>query len=77
MAPDSRATQQFRNMSWAWWSSDLGKTWKNLPTGPGNVYSHNPAVEGDMATDSVGNVYFADMNVHDVTITAWKAAGRG
>ena len=77
MSPDSRATQQVRNMSWAWWSSDLGKTWKNLPTGPADVYSHNVAVEGDMAIDSAGNVYFADMNAHDVTITAWKADGRG
>ena len=77
IAPDERSTQQFRNMSWAWWSSDFGKTWKNLPTGPADIYSHNVAVEGDMAIDSSGNVYFADMNAHDVTITAWKAAGRG
>jgi hypothetical protein len=77
VAPDARATQGVRNMSWAWWSSDFGKTWKNLPTGPADVYSHNVAVEGDMATDEAGNTYFADMNAHDVTITAWKASGRG
>ena len=77
MSPDPRAQKQVRNMSWAWWSSDNGKTWKNLPTGPGDVYSHNVGVEGDMATDDAGYTYFADMNAHDVTFTAYKAAGRG
>lgn len=77
VAPDGRATQGFRNMSWAWWSKDNGKTWQNLPTGPGDIYSHNVAVEGDMATDDAGHTYYADMNAHDVTFTAWKASGRG
>jgi hypothetical protein len=77
VAPDARATQQVRSMSWSWWSSDNGKTWKNLPTGPGDVYSHNVGDEGDMAVDDAGYMYFADMNVHDVTFTAYKADGRG
>lgn len=77
MSPDPRAQKQVRNMSWAWWSSDNGKTWKNLPTGPGDAYSHNVGVEGDMASDDAGYTYFADMNAHDVTFTAYKAGGRG
>jgi len=77
VGPDARSQKQVRSMSWAWWSSDNGKTWKNLPTGPGDAYSHNFGDEGDMATDDAGNTYFADMNVHDVTFTAYHASGRG
>jgi hypothetical protein len=77
VGPDGRATAQNRSMSWAWWSRDNGKTWQNLPTGPGDAYSHNFGDEGDMASDDAGYTYFADMNVHDVTFTAWKASGKG
>lgn len=77
VGPDGRATSGVRSMSWAWWSRDNGKTWMNLPTGPGDVYSANVGVEGDMASDSAGNTYLADTNAHDITITAWKATGRG
>lgn len=77
VGPDGRATAQSRSMSWAWWSKDNGKTWQNLPTGPGEAYSHNFGDEGDMASDDAGYTYFADMNVHDVTFTAWKASGKG
>lgn len=77
VGPDERSTAGARSMSWAWWSRDNGKTWVNLPTGPFDAYSANFGDEGDMATDSAGNVYFADTNVHDITFTAWHATGRG
>src|SRR4051794_28331629 len=29
ISPDSRSQTQTRSMSWAWWSSNGGKTWSN------------------------------------------------
>jgi hypothetical protein len=75
--PDARSTSQTRSMSWAWWSKDGGKKWSNLPTGPGDVFSHNFGDEGDMASDDNGYTYLVDTNVTDITFTAWKASGRG
>jgi hypothetical protein len=75
--PDGRATAANRSMSWAWWSRDNGKTWANLPTGPGDAFSHNFGDEGDMASDDAGYTYMVDTNVTDITFTAWKASGKG
>jgi hypothetical protein len=77
VGPDGRATAQNRSMSWAWWSKDNGKTWQNLPTGPGDAFSHNFGDEGDMASDDAGYTYFVDTNVTDITFTAWKSSGKG
>ncbi len=77
VGPDGRATTQNRSMSWAWWSKDNGKTWANLPTGPGEAFSHNFGDEGDMASDDAGYTYMVDTNVADITFTAWKASGKG
>jgi hypothetical protein len=77
VGPDGRATTATRSMSWAWWSHDNGKTWENLPTGPGDAYSHNFGDEGDMASDDAGYTYMVDTNVTDITFTAWQASGKG
>jgi BNR repeat-like domain len=77
VGPDGRATTQNRSMSWAWWSRDNGKTWQNLPTGPGDAFSHNFGDEGDMASDDAGYTYFVDTDVTDITFTSWKASGKG
>jgi hypothetical protein len=77
VGPDGRATAQTRSMSWAWWSHDNGKTWQNLPTGPGDAFSHNFGDEGDMASDDAGYTYMVDTNVTDITFNAWKASGKG
>jgi hypothetical protein len=79
LSPDSRSMTQTRSMSWAWYSDDHGKSWKNLPTGPAgvDVANHNFGDEGDMATDDAGNVYFVDTNVTDITFTSWHADGLG
>ncbi|HEU0131018.1 MAG TPA: exo-alpha-sialidase [Mycobacteriales bacterium] len=77
VGPDGNATAGNRSMSWAWWSRDNGKTWQNLPTGPGDAFSHNFGDEGDMASDDAGYTYMVDTNVTDITFTAWKASGKG
>jgi hypothetical protein len=77
VGPDGRAAAQTRSMSWAWWSKDNGKTWQNLPTGPGDAFSHNFGDEGDMASDDAGWTYMVDTDVTDITFTSWKASGRG
>lgn len=77
LAPDSRSTTQSRSMSWAWLSSDNGKTWQNLPGLPGNVEDKQIGVEGDMAVDDAGRTYFIDMYLGDNSITRYTATGRG
>ncbi len=82
LSPDERSSTATRSMSWAWVSSDHGKSWQNLP-GPAvgpvspDVQNHNFGDEGDMSTDDAGNLYFVDTNVTDITFTAWKASGLG
>ncbi len=75
VAPDTRNPGLLRSQSWAWYSADRGATWKNLPEGPGNVYSHTFGDEGDLATDDAGGVYMVDTNVTDINFTAWHATG--
>jgi hypothetical protein len=77
VSPDPRNPAMTRSQSWAWYSDDLGKTWKNLPEGPSDIYSHTFGDEGDMAVDDAGGVYFVDTNVTDINFTSWKASGRG
>ena len=82
LSPDTRSTTATRSMSWAWYSADHGKSWKNLPgpaLGPldADAMNHNFGDEGDMATDDAGGVYFVDTNVTDITFTSWKATGLG
>lgn len=66
-----------RSMSWAWLSSDNGKTWQNLPGLPGNVEDKQIGVEGDMAVDDAGRTYFIDMYLGDNSITRYTATGKG
>lgn len=77
MSPDSRSTTGTRSMSWTWWSGDGGKTWKDLPAGPGDVYNHEFGDEGDMAFDEANNLYFVDTDVTDITLTAWHIGQNG
>src|SRR6185312_15725066 len=77
LSPDSRSQTATRSMSWAWWSSDRGKTWKNLPLGAGDAANHEFGDEGDMATDDADNLYFVDTEVADVTITSWHIGQNG
>ncbi|MDP9101832.1 MAG: glycoside hydrolase [Actinomycetota bacterium] len=76
VSPDGRNPALVRSQSWAWYSPDGGTTWKNLPEGPGDVYSHTFGDEGDLTRDDAGNVYLVDTNVKDINFTAWHASGR-
>ena len=77
LSPDSRSVTQTRSMSWAWLSTDNGKTWKNLPGLPGDAENRQVGDEGDMAVDDAGHTYFIDTYLGDNTITRYTATGRG
>src|SRR3954453_24202971 len=77
LSPDGRSQSQTRSMSWTWWSSDNGKSWKNLPAGPGDAANHEFGDEGDMAFDDRDNLYFVDTTVTDITLTQWHVGQNG
>jgi hypothetical protein len=76
-SPDGRSQTSTRSMSWAWWSTDGGATWKDLPLGPADAYNKEFGDEGDMDIDEKGNLYFVDTNVSDISFTRWKTSGHG
>lgn len=77
-APDSRSPTGVRAMSWVWWSRDGGRTFANMP-GATALDEQNAVVgaEGDLAVDATGHVYFVDTHLTDVSVTRWRASGRG
>jgi hypothetical protein len=78
LAPDANSPTQTRSMSWAWLSSDAGRTWKNPPgLTPASVEQHELGDEGDMAADDAGHIYFADTYLGDITVTRWSTNGLG
>ena len=77
LSPDGRSATQTRSMSWAWLSTDNGKSWKNLPGLPGDAENRQFGDEGDMAVDDAGHTYFIDTYLGDNTITRYTATGRG
>ena len=77
VAPDTNSPTVTRAMSWAWWSTDNGKTFKNIPGFPGSAENHVFGDEGDMALDDANHLYFVDTNVTDITFTRWTIQGRG
>jgi hypothetical protein len=77
VSPDSRSTTQTRSQSWAWYSSNGGAAWKDLPEGPGDIYNHQFGDEGDMAIDDANNLYMVDTDVTDITLTAWHIGNNG
>jgi len=76
IAADPNSPTQTRSMSWAWLSTDKGKTWGNTP-GLTAVSAENHLVgdEGDMALDDAGHVYYVDTYAGDVTLTRWTSNG--
>jgi hypothetical protein len=78
LSPDARSATGTRSMSWVWWSSDGGKTFKDMP-GLTQAQEQNAEFgdEGDLAWDATGHLYFVDTNVADISFTRWKASGRG
>jgi hypothetical protein len=78
LAPDANSPTYTRSMSWAWLSSDSGRTWTNPPgLTPASLEQHQVGDEGDMATDDAGHIYFADTYAGDITLTRWSTNGLG
>jgi hypothetical protein len=77
LGPDLNSATATRSMSYAWWSTDGGKTWSNIPGLPANLETHSFGDEGDMALDDAGHLYFVDTTVGDNTLTRWTVSGKG
>jgi hypothetical protein len=76
ISPDPNSPTQTRSMSWAWLSTDKGKTWGNTPgLTAASVENHLVGDEGDMALDDAGHVYYVDTYAGDVTLTRWTSNG--
>jgi hypothetical protein len=77
VSPDARSATTVRSQSWIWWSKD-GATFEDMP-GMTALQEQNLEFgdEGEVDTDSAGNLYFVDTNVVDVTFTRWHATGPG
>jgi hypothetical protein len=78
VAPDLNSPTFTRSMSWAWASSDGGRSFADLPgLTPLSLEQHVFGDEGDMAVDDANHLYFVDTNVTDVTFTSWNIFGLG
>ncbi len=77
-APDLNSPTFTRSMSWAWVSSDGGKTFGDIPGLTALSFEqHDFGDEGDMALDDAGHLYFVDTNVDDITFTRWTVTALG
>lgn len=77
VSPDGRSTARLRSASWLWTSAD-GRTFTVPPgTTPLSEQDQYFGVEGDLATDASGNVYFADVAPPKVSFTSWHTTGPG
>jgi len=76
LSVDADSATATRSMSWARMSTDGGHTWQEIPRLYG-ADGHYPGLEGDLAFDDAGHLYFADTWELDSTITRWTVTGRG
>lgn len=56
-----------------WVSRDDGETWQDLETTGGQREAFG--IEGDFAIDDAGNVYFFDIELANIQLTAWDKDG--
>jgi hypothetical protein len=78
LSPDPNSPTFTRSMSWAWASSDGGRSFQDLPgLTMLSLEQHDFGDEGDMAVDDADHLYFVDTNVGDVTFTSWDIHGLG
>lgn len=54
-----------------WFSTDDGASWQRMPS-PQDVHRALPGLEGDLAVDAGGSVYFVDLAGPDNTFTRWS-----
>jgi hypothetical protein len=75
---DPNSPDGVRSMSWMWWSTDKGQTWKNTPgLSELRLEDQQPGDEGDLAQDDAGHIYFVDTYLADITLTRWTSNGAG
>ena len=78
LAPDANSPTFTRSMSWAWLSTDNGRTWVDPPgLTPASLEQHQVGDEGDMTQDDAGHIYYADTYAGDITLTRWSTNGLG
>lgn len=62
--------------SWLKWSGDGGQTWQDLPS-PNRFHRYLAGIEGDLAIDDAGHLYFVDTYAADNTISRWQTTAKG
>ena len=78
IAPDLNSPTFTRSMSWAWVSTDSGRSFQDIPGLTALSFEqHDFGDEGDLALDDANHLYFVDTNVGDVTFTRWSVTGLG
>jgi hypothetical protein len=78
LSPDPKSPTYTRSMSWAWASSNGGRSFEDLPgLTMLSLEQHDLGDEGDMAVDDANHLYFVDTNVTDITFTRWDVYGLG
>jgi hypothetical protein len=76
VAPDPNSPDGVRSQSWMWHSADRGMTWKNPPgLTVLSFEDQQQGIEGDLAFDGAGHLYFVDTYAADVTLTRWTVNG--
>jgi hypothetical protein len=77
VAPDPHGPLPVRSQTWLWTSSD-GVHFTNMPgLSSLGVDRLDFGDEGDLALDDVGQIYFVDTKVAEISLTRWQASGRG
>lgn len=71
---DNPVVEQGRMASWLWRSQDDGVNWEDVAS-PGSIHELQPALEGDIAVDGVGRLYFVDTYLADNTLSVWEESG--
>jgi hypothetical protein len=78
LSPDPNSPDGVRSMSWMWWSTNNGQSWKNTPgLTQLSLEDQQPGDEGDLAQDDAGHIYFVDTYLADITLTRWTSNGLG
>lgn len=70
------AAEGTRLASWLWYSMDDGSTWIEMPS-PLQMHSNLWALEGDLAIDDAGAIYYVDTYLADQTFSRWRTAQGG
>lgn len=72
----SVTNEDTRLSSWFWYSADGGETWYDMPSGA-DVDNDQYALEGHIAVDDTGTVYFVDTYAGDNHINRWQTEPSG